>query len=178
MSAFPQLNIGDAVFQRFMDRQYEEGMALARSSDLVRLEVSPIVPPHFFAVFHCDGLVQDGAGMIRKANEFRVAVWFPPDYLRHADSFDVLRILTRHVWHPNVSLELPLICVGRLAPGTSLVDILYQVYDILTYQKYNPREYDSLNRAACAWARANQDRLPIDRRPLKRMPLELEVKAL
>ncbi len=87
-------------------------------------------------------------------------------------------MFTPNVWHPNVSREHPLICIGRLTPGTPLVDILYQIFDILTFQKYNPREDDSLNKTACAWARENQDRFPIDRRPLKRRQLDLEVQAL
>jgi ubiquitin-protein ligase len=87
----------------------------------------------------------------------------------------MLRLFTPHVWHPNVSRELPLICIGRLTSGTSLVEILHQLFDILTYQKYNPREDDSLNKAACAWARNNRQRFPIDARPLKRRSVELEV---
>ena len=75
----------------------------------------------------------------------------------------MLRLFTPGVWHPNVSRELPLICIGRLTPGTTLVDILYQLFDILTFQKYNPRENDSLNKTACAWARENA--APLSHRP-------------
>jgi ubiquitin-protein ligase len=87
-------------------------------------------------------------------------------------------MFTPNTWHPNISRELPLICIGRLTPGTPLVDILYQVFDILTYQKYNPRESDSLNPQACAFARENHDRFPIDARPLKRRPLNLQVREV
>jgi ubiquitin-protein ligase len=90
----------------------------------------------------------------------------------------MLRVFTPRIWHPNVSADLPLICIGHLTPGTSLVDILYQVYDILTYQKYNPREDDCLNRGACSWAREREHQFPIDGRPLKRRSLQLEVKPL
>jgi hypothetical protein len=168
----------DRIYQAFMQSQLAEGMALAESSDLLRLHLSPAAPPHFVAEYLCKGLVRDGAGEIKEASGFQVGVWFPPDYLRRADPFEMLRIFTPGVWHPNVGDDLPLICIGRLAPGTLLVEILYRVYDILTYQKYNPRENDSLNKAACAWARNNQDRFPIDRRPLKRASLGLEVQPL
>lgn len=166
----------DTVFQRFLERQIEEGMELAGASDLLKLHLSPVVPPHVIAEFRCKGLVRDSGGEIREASEFHVGIWFPPDYLRgRADPFQMLRMFTPRVWHPNVSAEAPFICIGRLAPGTALVDILYQIFDILTYNKFNPRENDSLNKAACAWARAHQDRFPIDHRPLKRRPLSLEV---
>jgi ubiquitin-protein ligase len=168
----------DPVYRNFMERQLAEGMELARSSDILRLHVPPMAPPHFIAEFLCKGLVREEDGEIREASAFQVGIWFPQDYLRRADPFEMLRVFTPRIWHPNVSAELPLICIGRLAPNTSLVDILYQIYDILTYQKYNPREDDSLNKFACAWARENHDRFPIDRRPLKRRALNLEVHSL
>jgi ubiquitin-protein ligase len=173
-----QFSNGDTIYQRFMERQRAEGLALAESSDILRLHIPPLAPPHFVAEYLCKGLIRDAAGEIKEANRFQVGVWFPTDYLRRADPFEMLRVFTPGVWHPNVSADLPMICIGRLTPNTSLVDILYQIYDILTYQKYNPREDDSLNPAACSWARANQDRFPVDRRPLKRRSLNLEVQSL
>lgn len=166
----------DPIYRRFMERQLAEGMELANASDVLRLRIPPVAPPHFVAEYHCKGLIRDAAGEIKEASEFQVGIWFPPDYLRRAEPFEMLRIFTPGVWHPNVSHELPLICPGRLTPGTPLVDILYQIFDILTYQKYNPREDDSLNKIACAWARQNQHRFPTDPRPLKRRSLNLEVR--
>jgi hypothetical protein len=49
----------------------------------------------------------------------------------------------------------------------SLVDLLFQCFEVITYQKVTMREDDALNHAACAWAREHQQRFPIDRRPLK-----------
>jgi len=170
-----QVANGDPIYRRFMERQLVEGLELARSSDVLRLHVPPLAPPHFVAEYACKGLVRDAGGEIREANNFQVGIWFPPDYLRRADPFEMLRLFTPGVWHPNISHELPLICVGRLTPGTPLIDILYQAYEILSYQRYNPREDDSLNKTACAWARENRERFPVDRRPLKRRPMNLEV---
>jgi hypothetical protein len=166
----------DPIYRRFLERQLADGMALANSSDVLRLHVPPMSPPHFVAEYKCKGLVRDANGEIREADNFQVGIWFPPDYLRRAEPFEMLRLFTPGVWHPNVSADLPLICIGRLAPGMTLVDILYQIHEILTFQKMNPREDDSLNKAACAWARNNQHRLPIDCRPLKRRFLNLEVR--
>jgi len=176
MSA-PVFSTTDPVYQGFMESQLAEGMALSADSDILDLHLSPIAPPHFLAEFHCNGLVRDGDGEICEAGEFRVGVWFPDDYLRRASTFDVLRIFTPGVWHPNVSGESPMLCIGTLAPGTPLVDILHRTYEVLTYQQCNPVESNALNKAACAWARAHQPRFPIDGRPLKRRRLELEVSA-
>ncbi len=173
-----RLGSNDSIYGRFMQRQLEEGMELARSSDLLRLHIPPMSPPHFVAEFLCNGLIREGDSDIKEASGFQVGIWFPPDYLRRADPFEMLRLFTPNVWHPNVSRDHPLICIGRLTAGTSLVDILYQLFDILTYQKYNPNENDSLNKTACAWARESQRRFPIDRRPLKRRLLNPGVQSI
>jgi hypothetical protein len=161
--------MSDPVYQAFLARQFEEGMALAASSDLVELfplEGNP--PSRYIARFGCNGLVRAGNGQIREASRFEVGIWFPSDYLRRAEPWEVLTWLgPRHVFHPNISNRLPLICVGRLAPGTWLVDLLYQCFEIITCQKVTMREDDALNQAACSWARENQARFPVDPRPLK-----------
>jgi hypothetical protein len=166
---------GDPVYRRFVERQLEEGVELANSSDLLKLHFPAMIPPHVVAEFRCRGLVREPGGEIREADRFDVGIWFPPDYLRRGDPFQMLRLFTPHVWHPNVSPDAPFICIGRLAAGTALIDILYQIWDILSWSKFNPRENDALNKAACAWARAHQNLFPIDRRPLKRRSLGLEV---
>ncbi len=133
-----QFSNDDPVYQHFMERQRAEGMALAEASDILRLHIPPFAPPHFVAEYLCKGLVRDADGEIKEANRFQVGIWFPNDYLRRADPFEMLRVFTPGVWHPNVSADLPMICIGRLTPNTSLVDILYQIYEILTYFKVQP----------------------------------------
>jgi hypothetical protein len=167
----------DPVFDAFLRRQYEEGMALARESDLLHLEALGTEPcQHFVAEFRCKGLVRTPAGEVIEADRFLIGIWFPSDYLRQAQPAQVLTWLgPRQVFHPNIAEGAPFICVGRLVPGTTLVDLLYQCFEIITYKKVTMREDDALNRAACAWARDHQDRFPIDARPLKRRALALNV---
>ncbi len=171
----------DRVFDGFLRQQYEQGMALAQDSDLLELLAleGPPAPQHYLARFRCKGLVRTTDGSVLEADEFLVGVFFPSDYLRRADAAQVLAWLgPRNVFHPNISDRAPFICVGRLAPGTALVDILYQCFEIITYQKATVREDDALNHDACAWARRNAQRLPVDTRPLKRRALALQVEPL
>ena len=42
------------------------------------------------------------------------------------------------------------------------------MFELITYSRVTMREDNALRVEACAWARAHQDVLPIDRRPLKR----------
>lgn len=159
----------DAVYEAFLARQYDEGMALARDSDLLELVPLDGMPPcRYLARFGCTGLVRPPNGRVIEFDRFEVGIWFPSDYLRRAEPWQILTWLgPRRVFHPNISDRMPLICVGRLKPGTWLVDLLYQCFEIISYQKVTMREDDALNTAACGWAREHQQLFPIDRRPLK-----------
>ena len=167
----------DRVFDSFLMRQHSDALDLSAASDIVGLVPLGGPPPtHYVACFHCRGLVKSPAGDVEEAGYFEAGICFPPDYLRRADPFKVVTWFgPPDVWHPNISDRGPVICIGRLAPGTSLKDIVHQVYEVITYQKYTPNEFDSLNKAACAWARSHAHRFPIDRRPLRRRTLNLEV---
>ena len=110
------------------------------------------------------------------ANEFHVGIHFPSDYLRRADPRTVLTWLSpREVFHPNIRPEVGLICSGHIQPGSGLVDLLYRLFEIITYRRVTMREDDALNWEACQWARGNTTLFPVDSRSLKRRPLTAEV---
>ena len=172
------MTYSDPIFRAFLGRQAEEGLALAQASDILDLECLP-TGQHFVAHYTCRGLVKDRGGMVREAASFHVGVFFAADYLRSVNPFKTLTLFDPlNTYHPNVAFGAPFLCVGRIAPGMPLADLLYQAYEILTYQKLTSREDDALNKEACRWARANQERFPIDRRPLKRRPLVLELERI
>ena len=160
----------DKVLSSFLERQYAEAMALAAKSSILRLLPGPGVPPQqYIAEFHCNGLAQNPDRSIGECGLFAVGIFFPYDYLRRASTFEVLAWLgPASVFHPNINGERKVICIGALAPGTDLVSILYQVFEVIVYRKFNTREYDALNQEACAWARRVRGRFPTDPRPLKR----------
>jgi hypothetical protein len=160
--------IRDPVYHAFLTRQSEEARALAATSDLIELvPLGPAPADRYLARFGCTGLVRRGDRVL-EAGHFEIGIWFPTDYLRRADPAQVLTWLGPFdVFHPNISHRLPFICIGRLSPGTALVDLVYQCFEIITWQKVTMREDDALNPGACGWAREHRARLPVDRRPLK-----------
>jgi hypothetical protein len=170
----------DKIFEAFLKRQYEEGIALADSSDLLELYPMGGNPPNrYVAQFLCRGLIRSQEGKVVEADHFEVGIWFPSDYLRRVEPFQVLTWLGPFdVFHPNISDKGPFICVGKLSPNTPLTDIIYQCFEIITYNKVTMREDDALNADACVWARENQHKFPIDRRPLKRRVLDLRVEQV
>jgi len=159
--------VRDPILNSFLERSHDEAMALAASSDLLDLEPLAGTPPtRFVAHFKCRGLVCRNDA-IQKAEQFAVGFRFPLDYLKSAPQ--PMRMLTwlspTDIFHPNVLG--PFICVGKLAQGTGLEELLYQTYELITYQRVTMREDDALNAAACAWARQHVEELPIDPRPLR-----------
>ena len=89
----------------------------------------------------------------------------PRFWLRHAHFVGLEALRAEELWERS-----------GVRPGTPLVDLLYQCFEIITYTKVTMREDDALNRAACGWARENQDRFPIDPRPLKRRRLRVKTR--
>jgi hypothetical protein len=169
----------DAILESWLETQHREGLALAGASDVLTLVPVPRgagAPEDYLARFDARSLVRR-RGTVVEVEGFAVGVHFPPEYLRvTVDPARVVTLFSPEVFHPNV--RLPFICSGRLPPGTGLCELLQQVYEILTFQRVTPREDDALNAEACAWARGNLARFPIDPRPLKRRTLEIEVAPL
>ncbi|MEQ1858750.1 MAG: hypothetical protein ABMA13_02310 [Chthoniobacteraceae bacterium] len=155
----------DKIFSNFLSRQLVEGLALARRSDVFDLMPMPGDPPsRYVAVFRGSWLVQDARGQIGEVPLAAIGIQFPKDYLRIVEPTMVVTVLEpANLWHANI--KGPWICIGAMAPGVGLVDLIYQCFEVLSYYRVSP--HSPLNEAAAQWAR-NQPpgRFPIDRRPL------------
>lgn len=163
----------DRILQAFLERQLAEGMALRAQSDLFDLmPIDPPAPTKYIVRFHSRGLVRAAGGEIVEANLFDVGIRFGPDHLRSVVPFELVTWLApREAFHPN--LRPPFLCIGRVAPGIGLVDLIYQIFEVIGYVKATMREDDALCHEACVWSRENQHRFPIETRPLKRRALRL-----
>jgi len=155
----------DEVMNDFLETQDVEGMRLAADSNLLDLEA--VDRRCWIATFSCKGLVRNAAGAVRGHDLFGVGIRFPDDYLRVVNPAEILTWLgPKEIWHPNI--KTPFICLGRIAPGTPLIDLLHRCFEVITFENIVMREDDALNKPACAWARRNRDRFPVDTRPIKR----------
>ena len=167
----------DLVFEKFFRQQLDEGMSLAEGSDLLTL--LPFPGHRFIAQFCCRGLaLEEGTGKIMEQNLWAIGIHFPPDYLRRP--VDVAEVLTylgpaREPWHVNI--RPPHICM-HIAPGAPLVEILYGLFDLLTWAVYST-EQNGLNGDCAQWAR-HQDpkRFPLEKRPLRRRRIAFQVEPL
>lgn len=168
--------MNDPVFEAYLAQQFEQGTALAAQSDVLSLVPFPSregpSPDRYIAKFFCKGLVRGADGSIGEASEFHVGIWFPADYLRRiAPPGPLTWLYPPNIWHPNI--RPPFVCAGHMMPGSELVVLIYQVYEIITYFNWAP--HDALNAEASQWARNHQYRFPLETRPLKRRHLNLQV---
>ena len=166
----------DRIFEGWLRYQLEEGLALAASSDLVQLlPLSGDPPQKYLVEFRCNGPMERD-GQIVETSRFTAGIRFPPDYQRRVNPYQIVKLLEPvNLWHPNYDPKLRVICVGDIPLGTSLTSLVYQLFEIFTYQRVTMQEDNALNWAACAWARNHTHRFPIDARPLKRMDPEIRV---
>jgi hypothetical protein len=165
----------DAILVSFLNRQYEDALALAAESDLLDVVALDTPPQHYLVRFQCQGLVQLPDGSVAPAHDFHLGIYLPDDYLRAIEPLRIVTWLGPHnVFHPQI--RPPFICLGRLVVGTPLVEILMQAWELLTYRKLTL--HDALNHDACAWARHNLNRFPVDPRPLKRRRVDFEVEPI
>jgi len=77
------------------------------------------------------------------------------------------------IFHPNFRMASPHdICIGDYwASGETLVDIIYQIAEMITYQSYNISS--PLNGIAAKWARENLQLFPIDNTNLRQGEIEI-----
>jgi hypothetical protein len=154
----------DAIYESFLVHQLDEAARLTASSDIVTIR--PLGLQHYRLRFRCNGLVLDESGTPRLHDDFSVAVHFPSDYARleQHPAQVVQWVAPLTVWHPNI--RPPFVCTGPIAPGESLTDLAYRLFEIISFHKVSP--HHALNAEASQWVRHHQDMLPLDRRPLFR----------
>lgn len=163
----------ERIFEGFLSRQLEDARNLNAASDLVELQpLGGPLPDRYLVRFRCRGLVREH-GHVREHDDFVVGIRFPADYLHVYDAWRVVIWLEpANVFHPNV--QPPGICLGWMQPATDLRDLVHQCFDIISFNKLSTR--DPLNQQAAAWALAHPERFPVDRRPLRRRRLALNVR--
>ena len=165
----------DRILESFLAGQYEAATALAADSDILDLHPLDVpVPQRYIAVFHARGLVQGADGSVVPSDRCDVGIWLPDDYLHRAQAFQVLTYLGPHPnpFHPNFRRSA--ICV-HLTPGMPLVDVLYTLFELWTFNLYYTGD-EGLNHAASQWVRGQEpSTFPTDRRPLRRRTLSIDV---
>lgn len=165
----------DPVMTAFLHNVAAELAARQRPGSLLEaVNLGTQVPWLWRLTFATRGLELGADDRLRPAERHTVAVRFGADYLRRADRFEVLRLMEpARAFHPN--LRAPFICL-EVWPGQPLVEMCESLHALFAWRLRQLTETDALNPAACAWGRANIERLPLDDRPLfgRAMAIRLE----
>jgi hypothetical protein len=96
--------------------------------------------------------------IIEFITEHKIEIYLHIDYPRLKPQCYILT----EIFHPNFRMAHPHdICIGDYwASGETLVDIIYQVGEMIQYKNYGIQ--NPLNGVAAKWARENKHLLPID----------------
>jgi hypothetical protein len=154
----------DPVMRAFLENVAAELLGRQRPGSLVRTQPLDEVPWLWLLDFATRGLTLDESGRLQTTERHVAGVRFPPDYLRRADRFEVLRLAEpAGAFHPN--LRDGFVCL-EVYPGEPIVEICESLHRLFSWRLRQLAETDALNPDACAWGRSNLDRLPLDDRPL------------
>jgi hypothetical protein len=176
----------DKILASFLQNSFADAKQLESESGVFSICESLGSPPSRFLLRFSglDHLVQDPAdGRVHVSQQpVLVGVNFPPDYLRRIDEnlyLKVVCLLNPDFFHPNVKSPLGWICLGHaFMPGTTLSDLVYHLYDIVTYQNMTVDEQDAFNADACRYLRQYPETVAkLQRPPLRHQPLQLQVKV-
>ncbi|MBK8552333.1 MAG: hypothetical protein IPL53_15200 [Ignavibacteria bacterium] len=103
--------------------------------------------------------------------EHKFEIYLHSDYPRLKPQCNILT----EIFHPNFRMATPNdICIGDYwASGETLVDIIYQIGDMISYQSYNVTS--PLNGIAAKWAKENIALFPIDNTNLRQGEIEISL---
>ena len=176
----------DRMLEVFLNKQHETAREMSARGDL--LEISWPSPQHAVVELRCIGLVRAPDGRIVEHDYFAYGVHFADHHLRWVQQESFATLLSPLTfWHTNAraipGVPAGVVCLGHVAPGTEIDDVVYRLFDLTTYENYAPQENDCLNRSASAWARAHTADFPdghaspllVGRRPDPRAPRRSEL---
>ena len=143
----------DQVFQSFLENTAADAAALQRKSDIVALEPLPPLPPsRYVCTFEVPYLRRLPTGVVEiHRGPVLCGIGFPEDYLRSTDPklfLKVASIVNPGFLHPNVLLGS--VCLGSaFSPGTPIVALVWELFEIVTYRNCTVDERNALNPEAC-----------------------------
>lgn len=111
----------DLIFKLWLESQKADVEALNAGSDRVHVMASED-DRTYKVVFACNGLMVGPEGDVVETDCYLVGIHFPDDYLRRFEPGRTIYLFDPiTTFHPNVNRSA--ICVGRMAPGTGIVDL-------------------------------------------------------
>ncbi|HEX2787823.1 MAG TPA: ubiquitin-conjugating enzyme E2 [Ignavibacteria bacterium] len=166
--------------KRRLNSDYEKLITEFKNHPYIKLEVEDnngAVPERYFVTFKdVRGIkLEDGSTkekkVLRYISQHKIEIYLHLDYPRVKPQC----FLLTPIFHPNFRMASPHdICIGDFwAPGETLVDIIYQIGEMLQYKNYNVTS--PLNGVAAKWAREHTKYFPTDQKDLRIGELDINI---
>ena len=147
----------DRVYEMFLENTAANVEELRQKSDVVEVTAIPPFPAStYVCTFRVPHLCRLPVGTVApQPGPVVCVIRFPEDYVRSVDPhlfMNVARIQTPGFLHPNVTGGR--VCLGKaFKPGTPLVAVVWQLFEMVTYRNCTVDERNALNPEACRLVR-------------------------
>jgi len=157
-----------ADLQERLHQEYEWLKELTAKSGLIEVEPKEGNPPTKYRVtLKCKGMMlHPTTGKPTLTANHILEIYLPAGIPGYPNEAPYVLCLTSH-FHPNISPENNMVCIGIERDWDSSLDIAWLVThlaDMITYRAYGFEK--PYNQKAVKWTQANKAKLPLDRRPL------------
>jgi ubiquitin-protein ligase len=165
---FIQPGVVVADLQERLAQEYEWLKELATKSDLIEVEPTEGDPPtKYLVTLKCKGMMlHPTKGKPCLTANHVMEIYLPAGIPGYPNEAPYVLCLTPH-FHPNISPENNMVCIGIERDWESSLDIAWLVThlaDMITYRVYGFEK--PYNQKAVKWTKANKAKLPLDTRPL------------
>ena len=148
----------DSVFRLFLENTHAEATEFAARSDVLKIVPVGEFPPSTYACnFHVQYLERLSGGTVEiHPGPVRCVIHFPSDYLFSTDPKFYMRVasvITPNFVHPNVVRGI--VCLGGgFAAGTPISELIWLLFQIVSYRNCTLDERNAMNAEACRLIRS------------------------
>jgi ubiquitin-protein ligase len=148
-----------SVRDRRLDSDYRALRTTFEGEDLVEIRAIGTAPfEKYMIVYKVPSLRLNSTGQPMRVDATVVEITLPSDYPKMPPT--ARTVAGDVVFHPNFNAQK--ICLAQhWAPGIQLADIVREIGEMLTWQRFNIK--DSLNAIAAEWSQQHLNEIPLAR---------------
>jgi ubiquitin-protein ligase len=160
-----------SVRDRRLESDYRALRTIYEGEDHIEIRAIGTAPfEKYMIVYKVPSLRLNSTGQPMRVDATVVEVTLPADYPKMPPT--ARTVAGDVVFHPNFNASK--ICLGDpWAPGFQLSDIVREIGELLTWQKFNIK--NSLNAKAAEWSQTHMDEIPLTRASLGGSPVRITI---
>lgn len=160
-----------SVREKRLDSDYRALRTTFAAEDRIEIRAVGTAPfDKYMVVYKIPSLRLNAAGQPMRVDATVVEISLPADYPRMPPM--ARTVAGDVVFHPNFNASK--ICLAdEWSPSFQLVDIVREIGELLTWEKFNIRS--PLNAVAAEWSQAHKDEIPLARIQLGGAPVDIQI---